>query len=60
MIETATLRADFPIFSRLVHGKPLIYLDSAATSQKPKAVIQASALPDETQVVLLEARGRTG
>jgi len=41
MIETTTLRADFPIFSRLVHGKPLVYLDSAATSQKPKAVIQA-------------------
>ncbi len=41
MIETATLRADFPIFSRLVHGKPLIYLDSAATSQKPHVVIQA-------------------
>jgi cysteine desulfurase / selenocysteine lyase len=41
MIETATLRADFPIFSRLVHGKPLVYLDSAATSQKPQVVLQA-------------------
>jgi cysteine desulfurase / selenocysteine lyase len=41
MTETATLRADFPIFSRLVHGKPLVYLDSAATSQKPQVVLQA-------------------
>ncbi len=41
MIETKTLREDFPIFSRLVHGKPLVYLDSAATSQKPQSVIQA-------------------
>lgn len=34
------VRADFPILSRLVHGKPLTYLDSAATSQKPRQVIQ--------------------
>jgi len=32
---------DFPILSRKVHGKPLIYLDNAATSQKPKQVIRA-------------------
>jgi cysteine desulfurase/selenocysteine lyase len=41
MVETNTLRADFPIFSRLVHGKPLVYLDSAATSQKPQVVLDA-------------------
>ena len=35
------LRADFPILSRTVHGKPLVYLDSAATSQKPRRVIEA-------------------
>lgn len=35
------IRADFPILSRRVHGKPLIYLDSASTSQKPRRVIQA-------------------
>ena len=35
------LRADFPILSRQVHGKPLVYLDNAATSQKPRQVIQA-------------------
>src|SRR6478672_7073617 len=35
------LRDDFPILKRQVHGKPLVYLDNAATSQKPKQVIQA-------------------
>lgn len=35
------VRADFPILSRTVHGKPLVYLDSAATSQKPRRVIDA-------------------
>jgi cysteine desulfurase/selenocysteine lyase len=34
-------RADFPILSRLVHGKPLVYLDSAASAQKPRIVIDA-------------------
>jgi cysteine desulfurase/selenocysteine lyase len=37
------VRADFPIFSRRFDGRPLIYLDSAATSQKPEAVIAALA-----------------
>ena len=35
------IRADFPILQETVHGKPLIYLDNAATSQKPQAVIDA-------------------
>lgn len=35
------LRADFPILSARVHGKPLVYLDNAATTQKPRAVIDA-------------------
>jgi cysteine desulfurase / selenocysteine lyase len=33
------VRADFPILKRTVHGKPLVYLDSTATSQKPQAVL---------------------
>jgi cysteine desulfurase/selenocysteine lyase len=37
------VRADFPIFSRRFDGRPLIYLDSAATSQKPEVVIAAVA-----------------
>ncbi len=35
------IRADFPILDQEVHGKPLIYFDNAATSQKPRAVIDA-------------------
>src|SRR5437867_10344602 len=40
-IEWEELRADFPILDQQVHGKPLIYFDNAATSQKPRAVIDA-------------------
>jgi len=36
-----TIRADFPILQRQVNGRPLVYLDNAATSQKPLAVLQA-------------------
>ncbi len=39
--DPVALRADFPILSTLSHGRPLIYLDSAATSQKPLTVIDA-------------------
>ncbi len=35
------IRSDFPILSETVHGKPLVYLDNAATAQKPRAVIEA-------------------
>ena len=35
------IRADFPILERKINGKPLVYLDSAATSQKPKQVLEA-------------------
>ena len=35
------IRADFPILQKLIHGKPLCYLDNAATTQKPTAVIDA-------------------
>ena len=40
-IDWAALRADFPVLSRRVHDKPLVYLDSANTAQKPRAVIEA-------------------
>src|SRR6266851_362069 len=39
--SAADIRNDFPILSRQVHGKPLVYLDSTASSQKPNAVIEA-------------------
>jgi cysteine desulfurase / selenocysteine lyase len=40
-LEPEIVRRDFPILSRTVEGKPLVYLDSAATSQKPQVVIDA-------------------
>jgi cysteine desulfurase/selenocysteine lyase len=39
--DISAIRADFPILRELVHGKPLVYLDSANTSQKPATVLQA-------------------
>jgi cysteine desulfurase/selenocysteine lyase len=36
-------RGDFPILSRIVNGRPLVYLDSAASSQKPRSVVEAMA-----------------
>jgi len=41
VLDVETVRKDFPIFQRTVRGKRLIYLDSAATSQKPQCVIDA-------------------
>ncbi len=41
--DSAQARADFPILSRTVHGKPLVFLDSAASAQKPRAVLDALA-----------------
>ncbi|MEM8741607.1 MAG: cysteine desulfurase [Pseudomonadota bacterium] len=39
--DVDAIRAEFPILSREVHGKPLVYLDNAASAQKPRAVIDA-------------------
>ncbi len=41
MVNVKKIREDFPILKRKVYGKPLIYLDNAATTQKPRQVIQA-------------------
>jgi cysteine desulfurase/selenocysteine lyase len=40
-LDAQSLRADFPIFAQEIHGKPLAYLDSAASSQKPRQVLDA-------------------
>lgn len=40
-LDVETLRQDFPILGRVVRGKPLVYLDNAATTQKPQQVIDA-------------------
>lgn len=42
-MDVNLIRQDFPILSREVNGKPLVYLDNAATSQKPRQVIEAIA-----------------
>ncbi|MET0812511.1 MAG: SufS family cysteine desulfurase [Microbacterium sp.] len=39
--DASAVRADFPILSQTVHGRPLVYLDSGATSQKPQVVLDA-------------------
>ena len=41
MLDIQKIRADFPILSQKVHGKPLVYFDNGATSQKPQVVIDA-------------------
>jgi cysteine desulfurase/selenocysteine lyase len=41
VLDVARVRADFPILRREVHGKPLVYLDNAATAQKPRQVLDA-------------------
>ena len=40
-LDVARIRADFPVLSQTVRGKPVVYLDNAATSQKPRQVIDA-------------------
>ncbi len=42
-LDVARVRAEFPILAREVHGRPLVYLDNAATSQKPQCVIDCEA-----------------
>ena len=41
MYDIHQIRADFPILGRTVYGKPLVYLDNGATTQKPRAVVEA-------------------
>ncbi|MCO5298081.1 MAG: cysteine desulfurase [Fimbriimonadaceae bacterium] len=43
MIDTEKVRAEFPILSQSIHGHPLVYLDSAASAQQPRAVLDAVA-----------------
>ncbi|MBQ1513681.1 MAG: aminotransferase class V-fold PLP-dependent enzyme, partial [Bifidobacterium sp.] len=43
MVDFAAIRNEFPILDQEIHGHPLVYLDSAATSQKPQRVIEAES-----------------
>ncbi|MCI0586722.1 MAG: cysteine desulfurase [Planctomycetes bacterium] len=47
-LDVGRIRADFPILERRVHGKPLVYLDSAASAQKPRPVLDAMDRAYET------------
>ena len=48
-LDVERIRQDFPILRQTVHGKPLVFLDSAASAQKPRAVIDAMRATMETQ-----------
>ena len=49
MLDVEVVRKDFPIFETLTNGKPLVYLDSAATAQKPRSVIDRMVRFYETE-----------
>ena len=49
VLDVARVRQDFPILRQTVRGKPLVFLDSAASAQKPRAVIEAMCGTMETQ-----------
>ena len=55
--DVEKIREDFPILQQKVHGKPLVYLDNAATTQKPLAVIEAieQLLPSTTIPIFIAA-----
>ena len=48
-LDVARIRGDFPVLGETVHGKPLVYLDNAATAQKPRTVIERLARYYETE-----------
>ena len=48
-LDIERIRRDFPILTQMIRGKPLVFLDSAASAQKPRAVIDAMVLAMETQ-----------
>jgi len=73
-LDVATVKKDFPLLAREVHGRPICYLDSASSSQKPQAVLDAMdhyyetthanvhrgvyAIAEEATRLLEEARGK--
>ncbi|HLF20675.1 MAG TPA: aminotransferase class V-fold PLP-dependent enzyme, partial [Bacteroidota bacterium] len=49
LFDVEKIRREFPILGMRVHGKPLVYLDNAATSQKPRSMIEALQRYYETE-----------
>ena len=47
-LDVTAIRKDFPLLERSVHGKPIVYVDSAATSQKPRVVLDTMTRYYET------------
>jgi len=58
-LDAARVKLDFPILAKPVHGKPLVYLDSANSSQKPRAVIEAMTGKKVSLVPMALALGAT-
>jgi len=48
-LDVQRIRGDFPILTQTIRGKPLVFLDSAASAQKPRVVIDAMVHAMETQ-----------
>jgi cysteine desulfurase/selenocysteine lyase len=48
-LDVGRIRQDFPILTQTIRGKPLVFLDSAASAQKPRVVIDAMVHAMETQ-----------
>jgi cysteine desulfurase/selenocysteine lyase len=55
LLDIARIREDFPILTQKVRGKPLVFLDSAASAQKPRVVIDAMREAMETQYANVRA-----
>ena len=60
MIDIKKVRQDFPILSREVYGKPLVYFDNAASSQKPSKVIMKKYKSTHYQILHLVNISTTG
>ena len=59
-LDVERVRADFPILQRVVHGKPLVYLDTAASAHRPLAVIEAVEVLDREVGKVLDALDAAG
>ena len=53
-LDVEAVRRDFPILRQRVHGKPLVYLDNAATTQKPTVVLEVIRQSDANTVTVIE------
>ena len=55
-LDVTKIRNDFPILRRTVNGHPLVYLDNAASSQKPAAVVAAAVVKNSRRFRFFDAR----